>query len=88
MHAWNQSRCVYSTHAYIHVYGVCTVHAYEYNNTHLSMEAMATDESTGVSGIHILITYHTRPFVSVLRCRVNRGRGLGHGGQLGAWFDL
>ena len=74
---------------YLAIHYVCMFFSSEFH-TWLYSKSMATHESTRVSGIHILITYHTRPLVSVLRCRVNRGQGLGHGGggQLGAWFDL
>ena len=54
----------------------------------LSMEAVSTHESAGVSGIHVLVADHTRPLVRVLHCRVNRGWGLGHGGQGGTRFHL
>ena len=52
------------------------------------MESVSTHESTGVSGVHVLITDDTRPLICVLRRGVDRGRGLGHGRQWWAWFGL
>ena len=55
---------------------------------YLSVEPVATHESTGVTGVHVFIADHTRPLVRVLRRGVDRGRSLSHGRQWWAWFAL
>ena len=54
------------------------------SSPHLSMEAVATAQPDGVTGVHVLVADDARPLLRVLHGGVDRGRGYGHRGELGA----
>ena len=54
------------------------------SSPHLSVEAVATAQPDGVAGVHVLVADDARPLLCVLHGGMDRGRGHGHRGELGA----